>query len=290
MSNLISASELASRLGEPDLRLVDVRFDLADPAAGRRAYEQGHLPGAVYFHLDDDLSSPVAQDGRGGRHPLPDPRAFAARLGAAGIGDEDAVIVYDAGSGMFAARAWWLLRWIGHTRVRVLDGGVEAWREADGPVETADPAPRPTRHGAVPDAEMVVDRAWVERRLDDPSTLLVDARSNDRYRGEREPIDPKAGHIPGAVSRPFAGNLSAGRFSSPEALRRRYEGLDEAERVVVYCGSGVSAAHDALAMETAGLPLPLLYAGSWSDWSAYEDAPVETGDPEDGEDGSGGPS
>lgn len=286
MSNLVSAAELLARLNEPDLRLVDVRFDLADPAAGRRAYLEGHLPGAVHLDLEQDLSSPVAPGGRGGRHPLPDPQALATRLGRLGIGDGHEVVVYDAGSDMFAARAWWLLRWLGHERVRVLDGGVEAWRQASGPWESEPPSPTPVRHSADPAAEMVVDGDWVERRLDDPSTLLVDARAGERYRGEREPIDPRAGHIPGAINRPFAGNLAGGRFLGPDELRRRYAGLDEAERVVVYCGSGVSATHDALAMVEAGLPLPLLYAGSWSDWSSRTDAPLATGDPE-GEGGGG---
>lgn len=283
MSNLISVPELRERLEEGRVRLVDARFELADPAAGRRDYLEGHLPGAVHLDLDEDLSERPAPDGRGGRHPLPDPRRLARRLGELGIGDEDEVVVYDAGSGAFAARAWWLLRWIGHGGlVRVLDGGLEAWRAAGGPVEADEPTPEPVRHGAAPDAAMVVDREWVERHLDDPSTLLVDARAGERYRGEREPIDPRAGHIPGALSRPFADNLDRGRFLPPDALRRRFADLEEAERVVVYCGSGVTAAHDALAIEEAGLPLPSLYAGSWSDWSSHPDTPLETGDPEAG--------
>lgn len=278
MSNLIQADELLSLAGHPALRIVDVRFDLADPDVGRRRYRDGHLPGAVYLHLDDDLSGPLRPDGIGGRHPLPDPDALARRLSEVGIGDEHDVVAYDDAGGAFAARAWWLLRWIGHERVRVLDGGVEAWRAAGGELARhARSWPR-ARHGARPDASMVASAETVAARLEDPATRIVDARAAERYRGEIEPLDRKAGHVPGALSLPFAGNLAGGRFLAPEALRARYEVLDGADEVVVYCGSGVTAAHDALAIEEAGLGMPTLYAGSWSDWSSRDEMPVATGD------------
>lgn len=274
--NLITARELHERLGDPALRLVDTRFDLKDPSAGRRAYEAEHLPGAVHLDLDRDLSSPPGE--HGGRHPLPDMRRFAERLGEAGIGDEHEVVVYDDQGGMFAGRAWWLLRYAGHDRVRVLDGGLAAWRDEGLPLEPGAVAPEPARFTLRLRPDMVVDRERVLRALEDPDVRLVDARAPERYRGELEPIDPRAGHIPGALNLPFAGNLEGGRFRDPATLRERFAALEEAEEVVVYCGSGVSACHDLLAIDEAGLPPARLYVGSWSDWTSYEDAPVATGD------------
>lgn len=278
MGNLIDAQTLMQRLDDPQLRLVDARFELADPEAGGAAYGRGHLPGAVHLDLDRDLSSPPTRTGTGGRHPLPDLRVFTERLGELGIGDEHHVVVYDEGAGMFAARAWWLLRYVGHERVQVLDGGLAAWREAGGALTREVPSHPRTRHGLSVRQEMAVDRHDVQRRLGDPSTLLVDARAADRYRGEREPIDPRAGHIPSAVNLPFMGNLHEGRFRPPQELRERYAAAREASEVVVYCGSGVSAAHDVLAMEEAGLPLPRLYVGSWSDWCSDPAAPAVAGE------------
>lgn len=278
MSNLIDVAALEDRLGDDELRVLDVRFDLADPAAGRTAYEAGHLPGAIYLHLDDDLSGRTAADGRGGRHPLPDPQALAARLGALGVGGAHDVVAYDDGGGAMAARAWWLLRWIGHQRVRVLDGGFAAWRAAGGAVDAAAPSYPPATLEARPDRAMVVDADWVRAHLGEAGITLVDARAPERYRGTLEPIDPVAGHVPGAVNLPYADNLVGGRFASAEALRGRYASAATADSVVVYCGSGVTAAHDALAMEEAGLGLPRLYAGSWSDWCSRDDAPVARGD------------
>lgn len=277
-SNLMQADALLSRASDPTLRLLDVRFDLADPAAGRGRYEAGHLPGAAYLHLDDDLSSPVRPDGVGGRHPLPDPGTLADRLGAIGVGTEHEVVAYDDAGGMIAARAWWLLRWLGHRRVRVLDGGVAAWTAVGGRLVTETPAWPPARFVARPDASMVVDADAVAARLETRGTLLIDARSPERYRGEVEPLDRVAGHVPGAINLPFSGNLEGGRFLAPDALRRRFAQVEDAAESIVYCGSGVTAAHDALAIAEAGLPLPRLYAGSWSDWSSRSDLPVATGD------------
>ena len=278
MSNLLSARALFERLDDPDLRLVDTRFSLQDPQAGRRAYEAGHLPGALYLDLDRDLSSPVRADRRGGRHPLPDMDGFARRLGGLGIGSEHHVVVYDDSGGMFAGRLWWLLRYAGHARVQVLDGGFSAWVEAGYPTTADAPTYPATSFELRLQPGMVVDRQQVLRNLDNPNVLLLDARSAERYRGENETLDPQGGHIPGALSRPFADNLERGRYKSAEALKARFEDLSEAEEVIVYCGSGVSAAHDLIALEEGGIKNAKLYAGSWSDWLSYEDAPVATGE------------
>lgn len=272
MSNLIDPLELYARLGEASLRVVDARFDLADSEAGEREYLQAHIPGAVYAHLDRDLSGPLAR--HGGRHPLPDGPDFIAWLERVGIGNEHDVVVYDSASGMFAARLWWLLKYYGHDAVRVLDGGLAAWRAAGLPV-AAEPGSYPSaRFQGRRREEMAVDRDRVLRAIEDPDVLLVDARASERYRGEVEPIDPRAGHIPTAINLPFVGNLDGGRFREAEALRERYQQAAEAEEVVVYCGSGVSAAHDLLAMEEAGILGARLYHGSWSDWCSFEDAPI----------------
>ncbi len=279
MNNLIEPDALLARLGDPTLRIVDARFVLTDPPAGRKAYLEDHIPGAIYLHLDDDLSSPVRADGIGGRHPLPDPQEFAARLGALGIGDEHEVVAYDDAGGAFAARVWWLLRWIGRANVAVLNGGLPAWVAAGGTLTPDVPAFGPAVSTARPIEEMVISAEEVRKHLEDPQVQIFDARAAERYRGEVEPLDRKAGHIPGARNAPFQGNLDArGRFLSPTALRERFEGVSEAARVVVYCGSGVTGAHNALALEEAGLGLPVLYAGSWSDWSSREGYPVATGD------------
>lgn len=276
MSNLIQTGELNDLLGHRGLRVVDTRFDLGDTAAGERAYREGHIPGAVYAHLDRDLSAPLGL--HGGRHPLPDPPVLAQRLGELGISNEHEVVAYDAGNGMFASRLWWLLKYLGSDRVRVLDGGFRAWTEAGLPVTSDPPAHPPQQFRARVRSEMAVDREEVLRNLGKPDRLLVDARAPERYRGEVEPLDPLAGHIPSAVNLPFAENLTEGRFKSSEELRQRFAALESAHEVVVYCGSGVSAAHDVLAMEEAGHPGARLYHGSWSDWCSYDDAPVATGE------------
>jgi thiosulfate/3-mercaptopyruvate sulfurtransferase len=274
MRPLLHVDELARRLGADDLVIIDARFSLADTGAGRRAYQRSHLPGAVYLHLDDDLSGPLAE--HGGRHPLPSPAAAAATVGAAGVGPGSHVVAYDDGDAMVASRVWWLLRWLGHEHVQVLDGGFAAWREAGGPETDALPMPTPRPFEPRPRASMIVDRAWVMARLGDPTVSLVDARAPERYRGEVEPLDPRAGHIPGAVNLPYTDNLEAGRFKQPDALRERFADVAAAPTVAVYCGSGVSAAHHVLAMELAGFPGARLYAGSWSDWVSFDDAPVAT--------------
>lgn len=275
MSNLISATELWDLLDDPSLRVVDVRYDLQDEEAGARAYEAGHIPGAVRLDLGRDLSG---RPGRhGGRHPLPDMEGLAATLGRAGIGNDHLVVAYDDSGGMFASRLWWLLRYAGHDRVKVLDGGLSAWLERGLPLEATAPAWPPTRFELAVRPELAVDRAQLLARLGEGGLALVDARGAERYRGEVEPLDPVAGHIPGAVNLPWTGNLAEGGFLDRAALRERYAGIADAAEVVVYCGSGVSAAHDILALEEAGVAGAKLYPGSWSDWCSYEDAPVATG-------------
>ncbi|HEX6945861.1 MAG TPA: sulfurtransferase [Acidimicrobiia bacterium] len=260
---LITVDELATRLRE--VRVYDIRWSLAEPEAGHASYLAGHVPGAVFVDLDRDLAAPPSLDGR---HPLPEPAVFAGTLGRLGLSPGDEVVVYDDSGGAVAARMWWMLRSIGHDTVRVLDGGYQAWVGAGHPVETGEVVPDPSRY-PIPDGFTgVVTRHQLEGRA------LVDARVPERFRGEVEPVDPKAGHIPGAVNRPYPGNLDeSGRFLPPETLAARFEGLD---RPVVYCGSGTNACHLALAMEIAGLGMPDVYVGSFSEWSR-RDLPVETG-------------
>jgi thiosulfate/3-mercaptopyruvate sulfurtransferase len=282
-SPLIDVDGLLARLGDPRLRIVDARFDLADPEAGRRAHAQSRLPGAVYAHLDEDLSD-HARPPSEGRHPLPEAGRFAATLARWGITPDTAVVVHDGGSGaMAAARAWWLLRWMGHTDVRVLDGGWAAWRAAGAPIQEGPPsiaasAPRSFEPGgwhpgSVPLASVDAVAAPA------PGVVLVDARAPERFRGEVEPLDPKAGHIPGARNRPFAMNLEAGRFKPAAQLREEWRALlPEGARPLLYCGSGVTACHNALALVHAGFPMPALFAPSWSGWVADGARAVATGD------------
>ena len=271
----ISVDALRARLGDPDLRLVDVRSVLGRPGAGRAAFEAGHLPGAAFLDLERDLSGPIGV--HGGRHPLPDPSALAATFGAVGIGAGTHVVAYDAGDAMVAGRVWWSLRWLGHDAVQVLDGGFAAWVAAGGPVTTEGAVHAPARLEPRPRPEMLVDRADLIAGSGDPGRVVVDARAAERYRGDVEPLDPRAGHVPGAVNYPYAENLEGGRFRAPAALRERFAALAAAREVVVYCGSGVSAAHDLMALEAAGIHGAKLYAGSWSDWVSYPDAAVALG-------------
>lgn len=281
-AQLLSAAELAARLDQPDLRILDCRFALEDPAYGALHYEQEHIPGARYADLERDLSGPV-QKGVTGRHPLPDPARLVERLRAWGIDDDSQVVLYDDGPGAFAARAWWLLAWLGkRDGVFLLDGGLKAWRAADLPLSAERPAVVPGHFGGQPDPSLLVDAEALRRRLDDPQLTLIDARALPRFRGEVEPLDPVAGHIPGARCAAFTDNLGAdGRFLPREQLRRRFAGLLDdrpAERLVAYCGSGVTACHNLFALSLAGYPLAPLYAGSWSEWLTDPSRPVATGD------------
>jgi thiosulfate/3-mercaptopyruvate sulfurtransferase len=279
LTTLIDCDELDRRLGATrvvtrDLRLVDCRFDLADPGGGARAYADGHLPGAVYADLEKDLSGP--KNGSNGRHPLPSPDDLIARLRAWGIDDETQVVAYDAQGGSFAARLWWLLRRLGHEAVAVLDGGVPAWTASGRPLETATPQVAAGRITAAPPLEAVIDAGEVQSA----GRLLLDARAPERFSGAVEPIDPVGGHIPGARNRFWQSNLDAGRFKAPATLRSEYLALLDGRavsEVVGYCGSGVTACHNLLALHLAGLPGATLYAGSWSEWVADRQRPVARG-------------
>lgn len=280
-TTLILADNLAKRLASaPDSVLVfDCGFDLADPAAGERAYAAGHIPGAHHLHLDRDLSGP--KTGSNGRHPLPERDALVQTLVSHGIAQNQQVVAYDAQGGAFAARLWWLLRWLGHDSVAVLDGGLQAWRAAGHALESTTPARKKGDFEAHAPLAVTVDATALERNLATRDRLVVDARSADRYRGENETIDPVAGHIPGAVNRFFKDNLTAdGRFKPAHTLRDEFRavvGSTPPEHVVLQCGSGVTACHNALAMEVAGLHGAALYPGSWSEWCADASRPVATG-------------
>lgn len=281
MSNtLVSAETLMDHLEDPDWVVFDCRFALDDPEWGPREYRASHIPGALYAHLDRDLAAP--QRPGTGRHPLPDPAAFVAWLGANGVDRSRQVVAYDQGGGPFAARLWWMLRWVGHEAVAVLDGGWPAWTAAGGPVTDEIPRPEPASFEPKLDDSRWLTSEQLETALRDGRVRLIDARSAERFRGDSEPIDPVAGHVPGAVNLPFAGNLDEqGRFKDPEALRRRFEPVVEDaahDRVVHMCGSGVTAAHNLLAMEVAGLADSRLYVGSWSEWIADPDRPVAKGE------------
>jgi thiosulfate/3-mercaptopyruvate sulfurtransferase len=272
VSALITPEELAGLLaaGEGRPALLDVRWALGGPP-GREEYDRGHVPGAVFVDLDTELAG---TPGRGGRHPLPDGGAFEAAMRAAGVRGDRPAVVYDAASSMAAARAWWLLRYFGHPDVRVLDGGLAAWMAAGQPVATEAPAPERGEFTARPGGMPVLDADGAAELAS--RGVLLDARAPERFRGEQEPIDPVAGHIPGAVNVPSAENVDGeGRFLGPAELRERFAGvgLSDAAGLGAYCGSGVTAAHEVLALELAGFPAAL-YPGSWSEWITDPKRPV----------------
>ncbi len=270
---LVAPDDLLLHLADPHVVVADTRWYLTDPPRGRAVYEAAHLPDAVFVDVDSDLVGPTGP----GRHPLPDPADFARRLGELGVGDGTFVVAYDDVGGGNAARLWWMLDDLGHADAAVLDGGLQAWLAAGGPTTAeATPITRRTRHLA-PEWSRVVARDELAERLG--SVVLLDGRAHERYRGDVEPVDPVAGHIPTAVSHPIGENLGPdGRFRPPEALAARLRDLGAADRpVVTSCGSGVNACQTALALRIAGLPDPLLYEGSYSDWSRAG-WPIETGD------------
>lgn len=273
-ATLVDAQTVRDRPNDPAWIVVDCRFDLSDTAAGERAYAQAHLPGAHYAHLDRDLSG--EKTGSNGRHPLPDPQTFAALLASYGVNDASQIVAYDNGADMFAARFWFLCRWIGHENVAVLDGGLKAWSDAGFPLTADVPSVRPGNVTVGKPLDAALDARAVRDALDTNNATLLDARAPDRYAGKTEPLDPVAGHIPTARNRFFKENFASnGRWKSPEELRAEYGAYGDASRVVNYCGSGVSAAVNLLSMHAAGLKSARIYPGSWSEWCANPNNPTE---------------
>ncbi len=275
---IVSPETLRAHANDPTWIVVDCRHSLQDFSAGRQAYDAGHIPGAFFADVERDLAG--AKTGKNGRHPLPNPETFAAFLRSLGTDDATQLVAYDAGGDMYAARFWFLCRWIGHDAVAVLDGGIAAWRERGYPLTTEPAMPRESS-GTLAVAlkpELVLDASDVLAHLHDGSMTVLDARGGERFRGETEPVDPVAGHIPGARNRPFKENYDErGRLKPPETLHREFAAYGDASRVVHQCGSGISAAANALAMDVAGLHGWRVYPGSWSEWVSDPTRPVETG-------------
>ena len=273
---LVSCEQLAAHLNDPDWRIVDCRHQLSDVGYGQRVYAEGHLPGAFFMHLDRDLSG--AMSGCNGRHPLPDPQVLAAKFGAVGISSRTQVVAYDDAEGMVSGRLWWMLRWLGHDNVAVLDGGFNRWVKEGRPLTRDIPVVLPTVF-EVEQRDWVVTADEVLANIASPELVVVDARGPDRFRGENETIDPVGGHIPGARNRFFRDNLDAdGRFRPAAELRREFLELfagTPPDKTVMQCGSGVSACHNLIALELAGLTGARLYAGSWSEWCSDSARPVE---------------
>ena len=275
-TTIITTEELADHLNDPDWAVVDCRFDLKNPDWGFTDYQSGHIPGAIYAHLDKDLAGPVTE--QTGRHPLPDVYAFARRLSEWGISNQTQVVVYDTQGGAYAARLWWMLRLVGNFAAAVLDGGYPKWQQEGRPTAKGVEHRPQAEFIPHPDWGLVADAVEVERIRKDPAYSLIDARAPERFRGEVEPIDAIAGHIPGAVNRFHARNLSSsGTLLDPGTLRAQFAeliGSADPRNVVVYCGSGVTSAHHVLAMVHAGLPTPRLYVGSWSEWIRDRNRPL----------------
>jgi thiosulfate/3-mercaptopyruvate sulfurtransferase len=273
---LVSAPTLFEHLQDADWAIFDCRFDLQKPEWGNKSYQQSHIPGALYAHLDRDLSAPITAET--GRHPLPNPEDIASRFSTWGIERNTQVVVYDTTGGAYAARLWWMLHFLGHERAAVLDGGFQAWQKMGFPVATGIEERKPALFTPHPDWQRVASAAEVAQISRDPHYCLIDARAPERYRGEQEPIDPVAGHIPGSVNRFHGLNLdSDGAFLQPAVLHKQFSdliGSTSPEQVVVYCGSGVTSCHHILAMEIAGLNGARLYAGSWSEWILDRKRPI----------------
>ncbi|WP_110970318.1 sulfurtransferase [Pseudomonas huaxiensis] len=281
-AQLIAPRQLAERLGEPKLVILDCRFALEDPDYGQRSYAEGHIAGAHFADLERDLSAPVVK-GVTGRHPLPQPERLIERLQQWGIDNDSDVVLYDDGPGAFAARAWWLLAWLGkRSGVYLLDGGLKAWHAAGLPLSLDLADKREGTFSGEPDSALLISAEQLRERLGDPALTLLDARALPRFRGEVEPIDPVAGHIPGAQCAAFTDNLGAdGRFLPADQLKARFAkliGARKPESLVAYCGSGVTACHNLFALSLAGYPLAPLYAGSWSEWINNPQHQIATGD------------
>ncbi len=282
IAQLLSPQQLTERLQQPGLVLLDCRFALDDPAYGLRSYNAGHIAGAQFADLERDLSAPVRK-GITGRHPLPASAALIATLQAWGINNDSQIVLYDDGPGAFAARAWWLLAWLGkQDNVWLLDGGLQAWNAAGLPLTAASASPQPGNFSGQPQAALVLDASQLQQRLNSTQLTLLDARAQPRFRGEVEPLDPVAGHIPGAQCAVFTDNLASnGCFLPAPKLQQRFAALlgsRPASDLVAYCGSGVTACHNLFALCLAGYPLAPLYAGSWSEWITDPQRPVATGD------------
>jgi thiosulfate/3-mercaptopyruvate sulfurtransferase len=280
MDVIVSKKWLLARMYEPDVVILDCRFDMMNPEQGRQAYAESHIPGAVFLDLERDLSATA--DMHGGRHPLPDPEVLATRLSKAGVSNSSRVIAYDDQGGMVAARLWWLMRWLGHESVSVLDEGFSSWRNGGYPITADTRVVVPGGFVANVQSSMVANMHDVRKALDNGRVLLVDSREEMRYAGEHEPIDKKAGHIPGAINRFWKQLFHSGGSWKPEKELRQQlepvvEALDQDKEVIVYCGSGVSATPNVLALHLLGYSKAKLYAGSWSDWISYEENPVATG-------------
>jgi thiosulfate/3-mercaptopyruvate sulfurtransferase len=278
MQNILaSTAELAGHLGDPGWVVFDTRHDLMDVEKGRRLYAEGHVPGAYFLHVDEDLSGP--KTGKNGRHPLPDLDRFAKRINECGVTPDTQVVMYDDVGGNFCVRLWWMLRWLGHEKAALLDGGYPLWQKEGRPITKEVPPARKGAFDPKPYLGSTVDLPFIERFRADPSIVLLDARAPERFKGITEPIDPVAGHIPGAVNRFWQKNLDPdGRFKASEQLRKEFEELlgRHTEKTVHMCGSGVTACHNAFAMELAGLAPGRLYPGSWSEWVSDRSRPVAT--------------
>lgn len=281
-TTLISAQELASQIEQADLVIVDCRHDLTDVSAGQKAYDSGHLPGARFVHLDQKLSGPKSSASGVfcGRHPLPEKQEFIRHLRELGINHASQVVAYDAQGGMYAARLWWMLRWVGHAAVAVLDGGLPAWTAQGFALDNSEPVSvAPGDIELKPSLVAQFDASDVLNNLSTNTHTVVDARAPDRYRGENETMDPVGGHIPGARNRFFKDNLQAdGRFKSAQQLREEWSAIiADPAKSIMQCGSGVTACHNLLALEVAGLGGAALYPGSWSEWCADPLRPVASG-------------
>ncbi|WP_217562881.1 sulfurtransferase [Paenibacillus sp. GbtcB18] len=277
MRNIVSLEWLYEHLQDPDLLIADCRFALGEPWSGRQDYSIDHIPGAFYVDLEEDMSGEKRE--HGGRHPLPDLGAFSMRASAIGVDASKTVVAYDDQGGAMAARLWWMLRFLGHERVYVLDRGYSQWKAAGYPVTAEAPQASPATFSPKVQRHMLASMDEVKAKLGEKGTVLIDSREGARYRGEQEAIDPVAGHIPGARNRFWKDALDAeGSWRSAEEQKERFRGLENAEELIVYCGSGVSACPNVLALEEAGIPGVKLYAGSWSDWISYADNPVATGE------------
>lgn len=274
---IVSPEWLQANLANPDLVVVDCRFSLADPQLGRRQYQTSHIPSAYYLDLNQDLSGPV--DHHGGRHPLPEPANLAQKLSSMGVNPQTQVVAYDDSKFAFAARVWWLLRYLGHDRVAALDGGFSGYQALGYSLTSAQPRSREGTFVPQPDPDCLVDIEAVQARKDQPGVILVDSREVERYRGDREPIDPVAGHIPAAVNYPWqAVSTSEGTLRSRAEQQDHWATIQQAEEVIVYCGSGVTACVNLLSLEIAGIKTAKLYPGSWSDWCSYPMLPVAVGE------------